>query len=158
MTAVRRIPHAAKAYLEHEWSRGISPSVSRKAYNLLTRKKYSEVHKKGFASPLSDAVYRNRPVSSDELRRAYDRWRVKARRDLVRDVPSIEREQKYGEGGRNARRAEKRSVYLVRKQVAEEEGLETLIPDPDHARDAGLLYSLTGEEEYREQFEEGSPT
>jgi len=139
----RQVPKASRGLLESKFAGGYSPKEVREAHNYLTEHRQSEPY------PLERGVYGHRKLSSKDVARAYDRWRVRARRH-----PESKEGQQFLE--RKTRNQERLAIYRSKK--AERVKLDLpLPPDPIKAANAGMLYRLTHNERYREHFEEGSP-
>ena len=129
--------------MEAKFAGGYSPKEVREAHNYLTDHRQTEPY------PLERSVFGHRKLSQRDVIRAYDRWRVRARRN-----PSSPEGKQFLE--RKTRNQERVAIYRSKKAERAELGLPPP-PDPIKAADAGMLYRLTHQERYREHFEEGSP-
>jgi hypothetical protein len=139
----RPIARASRQYLEFKFSQGYSPSAVREAHNSLSRNRTREPF------PQEQRVYRHRELSARDVTRAYDRWRVYARRH-----PDSKESTQFLE--RRTRNQERIATYRVKVEQRESLGLPPP-PPPIKAADAGMVYRITHEERWKEHFEEGSP-
>jgi hypothetical protein len=140
---VRPVPKASRKYLESKFAAGYSPSAVREAHNHLT------THRQREPFPLEQGVYGHRKLSETDVTRAYDRWRVYARRN-----PGSREATQLLE--RRTRNQERLAEYQVKVEQRKSLGLPAP-PPPIKAADAGMVYRVTHEERWREHFEEGSP-
>jgi len=139
----RSVAKASRRFIEYKLSQGYSPSAIREAHNVLVS------HKARDDFMIEQRLYRHRELSEKDFTRAYDRWRVYARRH-----PGSTEAQRFTE--RRLKIAERRVNYRIKSDQRTSLGLP-LPPEPIHAADAGMLYRITHDERYREWFEEGSP-
>lgn len=140
---VRPMPRASRHYLEFKFSQGYSPAAVREAHNHLAG------HRTRDSFPLEQRVYGHRKLSQRDITRAYDRWRVYARRH-----PGSKESAQLLE--RRTRNQERVAEYQVKVEQRESLGLPRP-PPPIRAANAGMVYRITHDERYREHFEEGSP-
>lgn len=139
----RQIARPSRLYLESKFSAGYSPSAIREAHNYLT------THRQGEPFPLEQHVFRHRELSARDVTRAYDRWRVFARRH-----PESKEAGQVLE--RKTRNQERLATFRVKVEQRDSLGLPRP-PSPIRAADAGMVYRVTHEERWREYFQEGSP-
>jgi hypothetical protein len=137
------IARASRQYLDFKFSQGYSPSAIREAHNYLAE------HRTPEPFPQEQRVYRHRSLSERDVTRAYDRWRVYARRHpgSKESIQLIERRTKN---------QERLATYRIKVEQRESLGLP-LPPSPIKAADAGMVYRVSHDERWREFFEEGSP-
>jgi hypothetical protein len=139
----RRISRASRQYLEFKFSQGYSPSAIRTVHNHLA------IHRTREPFPQEQRVFGRRKLSERDITRAYDRWRVFARRhaDSKEAAQLLERRTRNQE-----RLAEYQDKLEARRS------LELPPPPPPlKAADAGMVYRVTHDDRWREYFEEGSP-
>jgi hypothetical protein len=139
----RSIPKPSRQYLEFKFSQGYSPYAIREAHNYLAS------HRTPEPFPQEQRIYGHRMLSERDVTRAYDRWRVYARRH-----PESKEANQLLE--RRTKNQERLAVY--RAKVSERTGLGLPPPPPPiRAADAGMVYRVSHEERWRNHFEEGSP-
>lgn len=139
----RPVARVSRQYLEYKFSQGYSPSAVREAHNYLAS------HRTAEPFPQEQRVYRHRRLSKTDVTRAYDRWRVYARRN----PGSKEAGQLLD---RRTKNQERLATYRVRVEQRTSLGLPPP-PPPIRAADAGMVYRVTHDERWREYFQEGSP-
>jgi hypothetical protein len=139
----RAIARASRQYLEFKFSQGYSPSAVREAHNHLA------THRTPEPFPQEQRIYRHRRLSERDVTRAYDRWRVYARRHpgSKEGVQLLERRTKN---------QERLAEYRVKLEQRDSLGLPPP-PPPIRAADAGMVYRVTHDDRWKEYFEEGSP-
>lgn len=139
----RSIARVSRQYLEYKFSQGYSPSAVRVAHNHLATYRTPEPF------PQEQRVYRHRLLSEIDVTRAYDRWRVYARRH----PESKEAGQLLERRTRNQQRL---ATYRLRSEERRSLGLPPP-PSPIKAADAGMVYRVTHDDRWRNFFQEGSP-
>ena len=139
----RRMARKSRLYIESKLSAGYSPRAILEAHNYLTERRGR------VEFPLEHQLFGHRKLSPRDATRAYDRWRVFARRN-----PSSE--EASGKIERQTRISERWALYRVNSEERASLGLPPP-PDPIRAANAGMVYRVTHDERWREFFEEGSP-
>ena len=139
----RRVAKPSRRLIEHKLSQGYLPADILDVHNYLTTYRQREPY------PLERSVYGHRKLSTKDLTRVYDRWRVRARRH-----PGSEEGVQFQE--RRTRNQERVAEHRVKMTQRAELGLSAP-PEPVGAASAGMAYRVTHREHYRERFEEGSP-